>query len=59
MPSGAPQLTQTWVDTDGEHVVINIVEGMQKAGNFERDPRVAQALSDPANRPFSHRCAGA
>ena len=49
MSSGSPQLTQTWVDTDGTHVVINIVEGMQKARNFERDPRVAVAVSDPAN----------
>ena len=49
MPDGSPQLTQTWVDTDGTHVVINIVEGMQKARNFERDARVALAISDPAN----------
>ena len=49
MPNGSPQLTQTWVDTDGKHVVINIVEGMQKARNFERDSRVAIAVSDPAN----------
>ncbi len=25
MPDGSPQVTQTWVDTDGEHVVINSV----------------------------------
>lgn len=49
MPSGSPQLTQTWVDTDGEHVIINIVDGMQKARNFERDSRVAVAISDPKN----------
>jgi PPOX class probable F420-dependent enzyme len=49
MPNGSPQLTQTWVDTDGKHVVINIVEGMQKARNFERDSRVAVAVSDLAN----------
>ncbi len=49
MPNGSPQLTQTWVDTDGKHVVINIVDGMQKARNFERDPRVAVAVSDPAD----------
>lgn len=49
MPDGSPQLTQTWVDTDGKHVVINIVDGMQKARNFARDPRVAVAVSDPAN----------
>jgi hypothetical protein len=22
MPDGSPQLTQTWVDTDGEHVLV-------------------------------------
>ena len=49
MPNGSPQLTQTWVDTDGEHVVINIVDGMQKARNFQRAARVAVAVSDPAN----------
>ena len=48
MPDGSPQITQTWVDTDGEQIVINIVEGMQKARNLRRDPRVALAVSDPA-----------
>jgi len=47
MPDGSPQITQTWVDTDGEHVVINIVQGMQKARNLERDPRLALVVSDP------------
>jgi hypothetical protein len=27
MPDGSPQLTQTWVDTDGKHVLINTVRG--------------------------------
>ena len=49
MPDGSPQLTQTWVDTDGENVVINTVQGYQKAKNVERDPRVAVSVSDPAN----------
>jgi PPOX class probable F420-dependent enzyme len=48
MPDGSPQVTQTWVDTDGEHVVVNIVQGMQKARNLQRDPRVAVAVSDPS-----------
>jgi PPOX class probable F420-dependent enzyme len=47
MPDGSPQLTQTWVDTDGEHVVINTVAGFQKVRNVERDPRVALTVSDP------------
>ena len=49
MPNGSPQLTQTWVTTDGQHVVINIVEGHQKAKNLTRDPRVAVNVVDPDN----------
>jgi PPOX class probable F420-dependent enzyme len=49
MPDGSPQMTQTWVDTDGEHVVINTVQGFQKVRNVERDPRVAVCVADPAN----------
>jgi PPOX class probable F420-dependent enzyme len=49
MPDGAPQMTQTWVDTDGEHILINTVEGFQKDKNVQRDPRVAINVSDPAN----------
>lgn len=47
MPDGSPQLTQVWADTDGEHLVLNIVEGSQKERNLKRDPRVAVAISDP------------
>ncbi len=53
MPDGSPQLTQTWVDTDGEHVLVNSVAGFQKIRNIERDPRVALTVSDPAN-PFRY-----
>ena len=49
MPDGSPQLTQTWVTTDGAHVVINIVEGLQKARNIARDPRVSINVVDPDN----------
>ncbi|BBX06718.1 PPOX class F420-dependent oxidoreductase [Mycolicibacterium aichiense] len=57
MPDGSPQLTETWVTTDGEHVVINIVEGMQKARNLARDPRVAVNVVDPddVNRYYAVR----
>jgi PPOX class probable F420-dependent enzyme len=47
MPDGSPQMTQTWVDTDGEHVVVNIVQGSQKDRNVTRDPRVSVNVSDP------------
>ena len=47
MPDGSPQLTETWVTTDGQNVVVNIVDGMQKARNIARDPRVAVNVVDP------------
>ncbi len=57
MPDGSPQLTQVWVDTDGEHVLVNTVRGAQKLRNVERDPRVAVAVADPdtPSRYFSVR----
>jgi PPOX class probable F420-dependent enzyme len=47
MPDGSPQLTQTWVDTDGRDVLVNTVRGHQKVRNIERDPRVALNVADP------------
>ena len=49
MPDGSPQVTQTWVDTDGEHVIINSVQTHVKVQNIARDPRIAAAISDPKN----------
>ena len=49
MADGSPQMTQTWVDTDGEHVIINSVQGYVKLKNIARDPRVAVAISAPEN----------
>ncbi|BDZ47137.1 PPOX class F420-dependent oxidoreductase [Naasia aerilata] len=49
MPDGSPQLTQTWVDTDGTNVLINTVTTHQKVRNIERDPRVALVVSSPDN----------
>jgi PPOX class probable F420-dependent enzyme len=49
MPDGSPQVTQVWVDTDGEHILINTAEGRQKERNVRRDPRVALNVVDPEN----------
>jgi PPOX class probable F420-dependent enzyme len=49
MPDGSPQVTETWVDTDGEHVLINTVQTHQKVRNVTRDPRVALAVCDSAD----------
>jgi PPOX class probable F420-dependent enzyme len=46
---GSPHLTQTWVTTDGEHIIINVVDGLQKAKNVARDPRVFVNIADANN----------
>ncbi|RYB94267.1 TIGR03618 family F420-dependent PPOX class oxidoreductase [Nocardioides oleivorans] len=60
MPDGSPQLTQTWVDVDasGAHVLVNTVATHQKTRNIARDPRVAVAVSDPANPSRYHEIRG-
>ena len=58
MPDGSPQLTQTWVDTDGRHLLINTVDGFQKARNIERDPRVAVSVSTSDNPTRYHSIRG-
>jgi PPOX class probable F420-dependent enzyme len=49
MPDGSPQLTQTWVTTDGEHILVNTPDHSQKARNVARNPRVALNIVDPDN----------
>jgi PPOX class probable F420-dependent enzyme len=48
-PDGTPQVTPTWVDWDGEHVLVNTAEGRAKADNLRRDPRMSVFVLDPAN----------
>ncbi len=40
MPDGQPQALLTWVDTDGEHVLVNTEPQRQRAKNVQRDPRI-------------------
>ena len=49
MPDGSPQVTQVWVETDGEHILVNTSEGRQKVKNVRRDPRVAFNVVDTTN----------
>jgi len=49
MPDGSPQVTQTWVDHDGDIVIINTFEGSQKHRNVLRNPRVALDVCDPTS----------
>jgi PPOX class probable F420-dependent enzyme len=52
MPDGTPQVTQTWVDHEGDLVIINTFEGSQKSRNVRRNTNVALTISDPTN-PFN------
>lgn len=49
MKDGSPQISPVWVDTDGEHVIINTEDGRVKTSNMRRDPRVAVGVYDAAN----------
>jgi PPOX class probable F420-dependent enzyme len=44
MPDGQPQALLTWIDTDGENILINTEPQRQKARNVLRDPRVTVLL---------------
>ncbi len=46
---GSPQVTPTWVDTDGRYILINTALGRVKVKNVRRDPRVAVAIADQMN----------
>jgi PPOX class probable F420-dependent enzyme len=48
-PDGSPQLTPTWVDSDGEHVLINTAEGRWKPEYLRKNPNVAVAVVDRKN----------
>ncbi|MGE5760613.1 MAG: PPOX class F420-dependent oxidoreductase [Gemmatimonadota bacterium] len=51
MPDGQPQALPTWIDTDGDHLLVNTEPQRQKAKNVRRDPRVTVLIVDKAN-PF-------
>jgi PPOX class probable F420-dependent enzyme len=40
MPDGQPQALLTWIDTDGEHLLVNTEPQRQRSRNIRRDPRV-------------------
>jgi PPOX class probable F420-dependent enzyme len=48
---GSPQVTPTWVDTDGKFVLVNTAVGRVKQKNVKRNPNVALAITDQ-NDPY-------
>ncbi len=51
MDDGRPQALLTWVDTDGENVLVNTEPQRQRAKNVARDPRVT-VLIHSADNPW-------
>lgn len=41
---GTPQVSVVWIDTDGDHVLVNSARGRVKDRNIARDPRVAVSV---------------
>lgn len=50
---GTPMTQPMWVDTDGDHLLVNTEVHRQKFVNLQRDPRVTVALWDVQN-PYSY-----
>jgi len=46
LPDGHPQTQVMWVDTDGDHLLVNTEVHRQKFRNVERDPRVTLMIWD-------------
>ncbi|MEU6203500.1 PPOX class F420-dependent oxidoreductase [Micromonospora musae] len=46
---GSPHVTPGWIDTDGEHILLNTIRGRTKYENLRRNPQVAISVADRAN----------
>ena len=51
MPDGQPQAQLTWIDTDGELLLVNTEPQRQRVKNIARDPRVT-VLIHSADDPW-------
>lgn len=47
LPDGTPMNQPLWVDSDGDHVLLNTEVHRQKFLNVRRDPRVTVTIVDP------------
>jgi PPOX class probable F420-dependent enzyme len=52
MPDGQPQAQYTWIDTDGEYVLVNTVPLRQRYKNVQRDPRITVLI--PGDHPWEY-----
>jgi PPOX class probable F420-dependent enzyme len=49
MPTGTPQVTPVWFNTDGEYILLNSAKGRIKDHNMRARPHVALCIQDPLN----------
>ena len=49
MNDGSPHVAPTWVDLDGNTILINTAEGRVKEKNIRRDNRIALSIYDQEN----------
>lgn len=49
MPDGQPQAQLTWIDTDGEHLLVNTEPQRQRYRNITRDPRITVLIHSAGN----------
>jgi PPOX class probable F420-dependent enzyme len=52
MPDGRPQAQYTWIDTDGEYLLVNTVPMRQRHKNLQRDPRITVLI--PGEHPWDY-----
>ncbi len=49
LASGQPQTQMMWVDTDGEHIIVNTEVHRAKFKNLKRNPRVTVLIAEDGN----------
>ncbi|NDJ85398.1 MAG: TIGR03618 family F420-dependent PPOX class oxidoreductase [Chloroflexi bacterium] len=47
MPDGQPQTTPIWCNREGDHILINTMQGFRKEKNMRANPRVTVLIYDP------------
>ena len=52
MPDGQPQAQYTWIDTDGEYLLVNTVPLRQRYKNVQRDLRITVLI--PGDHPWEY-----
>lgn len=52
-PDGGPHLTAVWFNTDGEHILLNVMPQTVKYHNVQENDEVAVALYEPG-KPYRY-----